>query len=139
MIRPGLVDNPRMALPPIVASTRPAGPLRWGRIFTVAAAWVAVVIVGRTVTPTQSRADSPRFSQPEGAVVGTLVGRDYLVRINATERGPRYTVTTLSGQVLQTNLDSREMAKAFPGLDPANLQAAPGGLMQADTGERSRD
>lgn len=61
------------------------------------------------------------------------MGHEYLVRIMATANGPRYTVSTLSGQVLRSDLDAGALARAFPSLDPANLQAAPGMLMQVDT------
>lgn len=134
MARCGPVDNTPMTSPTRTEARRGVGPLRWGRILAVAGAWVVIIAVGRTVAPATTRADSTRSPQA-GAVVGTLVGREYIVRIVATQSGPRYTVSTLSGQVLQTNLDAGALAKAFPGLDPSNLRAAPGALMQADTGE----
>jgi hypothetical protein len=82
----------------------------------------------------------PRTStttHPKGwKLIGTLVGTQHEVRCWATPDGPRYSVHTLDGCLLQDNLPADEVYRAFPDVDLEHLRADPpsgGPIMMADT------
>ncbi len=52
-----------------------------------------------------------------GLSLGQFVGAEYRVIVTATPEGPRYTVCTHGGKVLQDGLAAAELHRAFPGLD----------------------
>jgi len=111
------------------------------------AAWVLFITVARLIVPQSSQAaEGPGDFAPARAVgaaatgrggfdVGTLVGREYLVRVTATESGPRYAVWSADGTLLHENLDARALAESFPMLDLGTKQADPTRLMSADADE----
>lgn len=73
-----------------------------------------------TLTPDAPEAPKP----PETAVhVGTLEGRDYGVRIEVTEDGPRYTVVDRQGVVVADRLTLETLAEQYPLLAPYELWA----------------
>ena len=104
------------------------------------AAWVLFITVARLIVPQSSQAaDGPEgtlgavvAATPVGHDVGTLVGREFVVRVFATPAGPRYTVCRPDGTVLRENLDGAALAATFPTLDTLSKQAEPTRLMQAD-------
>ena len=79
---------------------------------------------------------------PKGwACLGLMEGAEYYVLIYGSPEGPRYTVCTLSGRTLQSDLPADDVYRAFPTVDvegmrlePAVLPTAPDGpaLMLAD-------
>lgn len=77
-------------------------------------------------------------AHPKGwKLIGTLEGTQHMVRCWATPDGPRYSVYTLSGQLLQADLPADEVYRAFPDIELENLRADPPAgrstLMMADT------
>lgn len=68
------------------------------------------------------RGAAASVQRPAARSMGELIGRDYLVRIIATDDGPRYTVCTLQGDVLETDLAAADVYRLFPGLDLESLQ-----------------
>lgn len=82
---------------------------------------------------------------PEGwPSLGLIEGTEYYLLIHGSPNGPRYTVCTLTGRILQADLPADEVYRAFPTVDvegmrlePAVLPIAPDGpaLMLAEPRE----
>ncbi|MFI4917223.1 MAG: hypothetical protein ACIAS6_12050 [Phycisphaerales bacterium JB060] len=70
-----------------------------------------------TLTP-----EAPKPPEPS-VHVGTLQGRDYGVRIEVTEEGPRYTVVDRQGVVVADRLTLETLAERYPRLAPYELWA----------------
>jgi hypothetical protein len=75
---------------------------------------------------------------PQGwKLIGLFRGRQHEVRAYASPEGPRYGVYGLDGTLLQADLPSDEVYRAFPDIDLNNLQGVPeegsGALMLAPT------
>jgi len=71
-------------------------------------------------------------SRPEAAqshvelgLIGSLEGRDGVVRIFATERGPRYTLFSKTGELLGADLYEEELEYINAGLTIRNMFASP--------------
>ncbi len=65
-------------------------------------------------------------SHPKGwKLVGTLEGTQHMVRCWATPDGPRYSVYTLDGRLLQADLPADEVYRGFPDIELENLRADP--------------
>ena len=63
---------------------------------------------------------------PKGwKLIGTLEGREHILRCWATADGPRYSVHTLDGRLIQDELPADEVYRGFPDLDLSNLRADP--------------
>lgn len=76
-----------------------------------------------SVEPRRGQATSTP-EPPEPAVfLGTLEGRDYDVRIEATEQGTRYTVVDDRGVVIASRLPLESLAEQYPLLAPYELWA----------------
>ena len=138
-------DEPAVDFSSPAAAVRPVkSPSRFARYAGYAAAWVAIITVGRLVVPQSSRAaegttpgairvgGAPAPGEP-GVDVGSLVGHEYVVRVRATADGARYTVCRPNGTVLREGLDAHTLAEAFPTLDPRTKSAEPTRIMSADT------
>ncbi len=93
-------------------------------ILMVAAGAIVLFV---TVEPRQGRATlqtTPTADPPEPAIpLGTLEGRDYGVRIEVTQDGPRYTVVDAQGVVVADRLPLETLAQRYPLLAPADLWA----------------
>lgn len=76
-----------------------------------------------TIEPVQKQAGTP---------MGELIGREYLVRLTATDEGTRYTVCTLGGEVLESGLEAGDVYRLFPGLDLETLRFGPDGANGSD-------
>lgn len=64
---------------------------------------------------------------PKGwKLLGTLQGKKYLVRAYASPEGPRYSVYSTAGQLLQADLPADEVYRAFPEADLQNMRLEPG-------------
>jgi hypothetical protein len=88
------------------------------------AAGAAVLFVA--VEPRQGRAtlQSELPERPEPAVdLGTLQGRDFDLRIEATQDGHRYTVVDHNGVVLDERLPLEMLRQKYPLLAPQDLWA----------------
>ncbi len=65
-------------------------------------------------------------THPKGwKLIGTLEGREHMLRCWATPDGPRYSVHTLNGRLIQDELPADEVYRGFPDLDLSNLRADP--------------
>lgn len=64
---------------------------------------------------------------PKGwKLLGSLQGKQFLVRAYASPEGPRYTVYSIKGELLQADLPADEVYRAFPDVDLENMQLEPG-------------
>ena len=61
-----------------------------------------------------------------GRLLGTLEGREYAVRCYASPLGPRYSVLTLDGRLLGSDLPADEVYRVFPGVDLESMRLEPG-------------
>jgi hypothetical protein len=109
--------------------------IRARRVAMVVGAMVAFAVVARVMQPGASQATGPGTA--EGAVIGTLVGPQYHVRITASSDAPRYTVLSPDGNVLEADLLAHEVYHFFPELDVTKLHFGDSGtvsgpLMLAD-------
>ena len=72
-------------------------------------------------------------THPKGwKLIGTVEGREHMLRCWATADGPRYSVHTLDGRLIQDELPADEVYRGFPDLDLSNLRADPpleGGML----------
>lgn len=95
-----------------------------------------------TLEPRQGRATIEPNPPEPAALLGTLEGRDYGLRIEMTADGPRYTVVDRRGVVVAERMSRQALAERFPDLSPIGLYADDlepihGPLMMApDDGER---
>lgn len=81
-----------------------------------------------TVEPRRGQATlQPAPSEP-AVPLGTLEGRDYGVRIEVTQDGPRYTVVDAQGVVVAERLPLETLAQQYPLLTPADLWANESGV-----------
>jgi hypothetical protein len=87
----------------------------------MAAAGAVVLFV--SIKPRQGQATSTPEPQPPAIDLGTLEGRDYGVRIEVTEKGPRYTVVDAQGVVVAERLPLETLAEEYPLLAPHELWA----------------
>lgn len=63
---------------------------------------------------------------PQGwPVLGLLEGVEYYVVIHGSPEGPRYTVCSLQGRVLQADLPKDDVYRAFPTLDVEGMRLEP--------------
>jgi len=67
-------------------------------------------------------------SQNESLV--SLIGKEHAIHIQATPKGPRFTVTDRAGAALAEDLTAKEVYKRFPDLWSEKMIAGP--LMMAD-------
>jgi len=73
--------------------------------------------------PTEVR---PSLTSSVGPLLGELIGTTYRVRVYAGADGARYSVLTLSGELLFEGLEADEVYRVVPGLDVRELQAIDG-------------
>ena len=99
---------------------RKARVIRYG---AVAAVWIVVIGVSRQFVPQSSSAAPSSGGEPH---LGTLQGRDFIVRIHAGSEGPLYDVRTLDGHLLRADLRGDELASEFPELDASSMITTPG-------------
>lgn len=121
---------------------KPSPALRYG---SIAAVWVVIIAVGRSVRPAESGAAQPANTENsryaaarqhnEGAIVGTLAGKQYRVTLLATPAGARYNVADSSGAAIARMLDATALAATFPDIDMRSLNASPDSpqLMSAES------
>ena len=90
---------------------------------------------GRPLTDAESRTTASRGGT--GIEVCELVGRDAIVRVMASDAGTRYTLCTLEGATIASDLDAAGLARLRPDLDPESMRAdwGKGALMLMDAGE----
>jgi len=67
----------------------------------------------------------PALADPP--LIGSLIGRDYLVWIYSASDGPRYTVCEPDGFVLESMLRPDDVYRIFPDLDIQTMQFTPEG------------
>ena len=99
----------------------PAPRLQIKRVALVMGGILLFVGVARTIRPDDTRATEAAGPTPTRAVIGTLVGPRYHVRIMAGEGEPRYTVMSPDGTVLEDDLMAHEVYHFFPDLDVTEL------------------
>ncbi|MEQ9095478.1 MAG: hypothetical protein RIE32_04380 [Phycisphaerales bacterium] len=87
----------------------------------MAAAGALVLFV--SIEPRRGQATSTTEPHRPAIDLGTLEGRDYGVRIEVTEDGPRYTVVDHQGVVVAERLPLETLAERFPLLAPYELWA----------------
>lgn len=58
--------------------------------------------------------------------LGMMEGADYLVLVYGSPLGPRYTVCSLNGEVLEQDLASDEVYRSFPDLNIPGMRLEPG-------------
>lgn len=108
----------------------------------MAAAFVAVVAVGRTFSARDVSAKTPTLSaggESRSAATGksllTLIGTEHLVRVDSRSGATVYTVCDRSGNVLAANLTQEQLGDRFPTLRLEDLHAQSDALMIADPRE----
>jgi len=80
----------------------------------------------------QRSAAANAAQHPKGwKLLGMLEGREHLVKCWASPEGPRYSVFTLDGRLLQADLPADEVYRGFPDIDLLNLRADPPGAEPA--------
>ncbi len=57
--------------------------------------------------------------------LGLIEGLDYYVLIHGSPEGPRYTVCSLGGRILQADLPADEVYRAFPTVDIEGMRLEP--------------
>jgi hypothetical protein len=125
-----MATNPtsRFGLPPVAT-----------RVLMVFALLLVFVVVGSALDPRESKAAARRFApraappQPAasaaadettgGRPLGSLRGASYCVLITSGPDGPLYTVSSLDGNILASDLTQDEVWQNFPGLDIDRLTA----------------
>lgn len=119
----------------------PARPLNRMEWTALAAAFVAVVAVGRSFSARTVSAKTPTLNASEQTVVRpaknllTLVGAEHLVRVDSRSGTTVYTVCDRSGSVLAADLTQDQLAERFPALRLEDLHAQTDALMIADPRE----
>lgn len=58
-------------------------------------------------------------------LIGSLISNEHEARMWATPDGPRYSIHTLDGRLLQDNLAADDVYRAFPDMDIERLRADP--------------
>lgn len=108
----------------------------------MAAAFVAVVAVGRTFSARGASAKTPTLSaggDSSSAATSknllTLIGAEHLVRVDSRSGATVYTVCDRSGNVLASNLTQEQLGERFPALRLEDLHAQSDALMIADPRE----
>lgn len=105
----------------------------------VVAALIATTFVALAwrVNPGPTQAAEPEGAAPaqtdrgrdapaiEAGSLGSLVGRDAILRMRATPRGPRYSLWTKTGQLIGSDLFEEELRYLAPSLAPGGLFASP--------------
>lgn len=86
-------------------------------------ATAGAVVLFVSIKPRQGQATGMQEPQPPAIKLGTLEGRDFGVRIEVTEDGPRYTVVDAQGVVVAERLPLETLAEQFPLLAPHELWA----------------
>lgn len=81
------------------------------------------VTVFVTVGPRHGQATISQIEPDPAIPLGTLEGRDYGVRIEATPEGPRYTVVDAEGVVVAERLPLETLAERYPLLTPSEFYA----------------
>jgi len=134
----------------------PQQPCVLRRVALVAAGAGALLLVTKTISPQGSLAHLPASdihaqrghasgshtdtSDQRRRLLGEIVGRNHIVRVHATQDGPRYTVCDPEGLVLEADLMAEEVYHFFPELDikslhfghPEETDSEPIPLMLAD-------
>ena len=87
----------------------------------VAAATATTVFV--TVEPKHGQATLVNPQREPTLSMGTLEGREFTVRIEATETGPRYSVIDSSGTLIAERLDADMLRERYPLLAPGAFYA----------------
>jgi hypothetical protein len=83
----------------------------------------AVVNQPQTITGATAAANT---DHPKGwKLIGTLEGREHILKCWATSDGPRYSVHAPDGRVIQDDLPADEVYRGFPDIDLLNLRADP--------------
>jgi hypothetical protein len=108
----------------------------------MAAAFIAVVAVGRTFSARNVSAKTPTLSasgDSRSAATGknllTLIGAEHMVRVDSRSGATVYTVCDRSGHVLAANLTPEQLGQRFPTLRLEDLHAQSDALMIADPRE----
>lgn len=92
------------------------------------------------VEPSKLETKAGRHALPqhpqEWKCLGFIEGREYVVIAFASPEGPRYTVKSREGAVLQRDLPANEVYRAFPDIDLENLRVDPpeGDLLMLHSG-----
>lgn len=93
----------------------------------MAAAFVALVAIGRVITPQNSNASEP---QESARSLGELRGPSLTVQMFTSAGVTTYTVLDRDGRILASQIGAAELASRFPSLDLRTIHA--GRLMLAD-------
>lgn len=99
----------------------------------LAVAFVALVVIGKSVSPSKSSAATAGTAASPSAAspLGTLKGREHQVEIKALGHEVLYTVRDANGRVLANDIDASTLSRLFPTitLDKAHAHQP---LMMAD-------
>jgi len=98
----------------------------------MAAAFVALVAVGRIITPQSSNASEP-IGDGSPLSLGELRGPSLTVQMFTSAGVTTYSVLDGEGRVLASQIGATELASRFPSLDHRTIHA--GRLMLADPGD----
>lgn len=112
----------------------------------MAAAFVAVVVVGRSFSARAVSAKTPTLQSADGVATGskdvrtsknllTLIGAEHVVRVDGRSGTLIYTVCDRSGTVLAADLTAEQLGERFPMLRLEDLHAQDTTLMIADPKE----
>lgn len=102
----------------------------------LAVAFVALVVIGKTISPAKSSAavaagTTSAATQPGASPLGVLKGRDHQVEIKSFGKDILYTVRDSNGRILATDIDAPTLSRLFPTITLDKAQARPA-LMVVD-------
>lgn len=98
---------------------------------------------GRNVTNTANTANTATSvlanliaqPHPQGwKLIGAIHDSQYLVLVNSSPMGPRYSVFSHEGQLLQADMFADDVYRSFPSLDMSTLHLDPAGGQQPADG-----
>lgn len=92
---------------------------------------MARTAAGKNTEPTRDEVQRGLLARkhPLGwPVLGLIEGVEYYLVIHGSSEGPRYTVCTLTGRVLQADLPADDVYRAFPTVDVEGMRLEPAAL-----------
>ncbi|MFN7021087.1 MAG: hypothetical protein ACK4WH_07135 [Phycisphaerales bacterium] len=144
---PGYAEDPNTSTMSLRSVDRTGSTRGWARAGIGAAGIAAFLLLASVFDPDPSSANdhhvpgvtdtSPRRTaevvdhllsrpHPRGwPNLGMLQGMDYFVLVHGSPNGPRYTVCSRLGEVLEPDLAADEVYRAFPDLDIPGMRLDP--------------
>lgn len=144
---PGQAEDPNASMPIPTSADRTESTRGWARAGIGAAGIAAFLLLASVFDPDPSSAydhhvpgvadTSPRRTaevvdhllsrpHPRGwPNLGILQGMDYFVLVHGSPNGPRYTVCSRLGEVLESDLAADEVYRSFPELDIPGMRLDP--------------